>query len=99
MAGRSRAVDYIVDQLASRGIGFVFGVDGANIEDLFDALLAHPDITGVLAKHEFAAATMADGYSRAGADVGAVAATAGGCALNAIGGIGASVADRIPVVA
>lgn len=77
----------------------MFGVDGANIEDLFDALLAHPDITGVLAKHEFAAATMADGYSRAGADVGVVAATSGGGALNVIAGLGESYASRIPVLA
>ena len=99
MASRSRAVDYIVDQLASRGIGFVFGVDGANIEDLFDALHGHPDITGVLAKHEFAAATMADGYSRAGAEIGVVAATSGGGALNLIAGLGESYASRIPVLA
>jgi len=42
-------------------------VDGANIEDLYDAAHFRVDITAILAKHEFSAATMADGYSRAGA--------------------------------
>lgn len=94
-----RLVDYVVDELARRGIGFVFGVDGANIEDLYDALHFHPDVTGVLAKHEFAAATMADGYSRAGASLGVVAATSGGGSLNLLAGLGESFASRIPVLA
>jgi acetolactate synthase I/II/III large subunit len=99
MAEERRVVDYIVDQLASRGIGFVFGVDGANIEDLYDALNGHPGVTGVLAKHESAAAAMADGYSRAGSGVGVVAATSGGGALNLIAGLGESFTSRIPVLA
>ena len=45
---------------------YIFGVDGANIEDLYDAAHFRDDITAVLAKHEFSAATMADGYSRSG---------------------------------
>jgi acetolactate synthase-1/2/3 large subunit len=94
-----RVVDYIVGELASRGTGFVFGVDGANIEDLFDALHGRPEITGVLAKHEFAAAAMAYGYSRAGAGVGVVAATSGGGALNLIAGLGESYASRMPALA
>ena len=95
----TRVVDYIASELASRGTGFVFGVDGANIEDLFDALEVRSDITGVLAKHEFSAATMADGYSRAGAGIGVVAATSGGASLNLIAGLGESYASRIPVLA
>lgn len=77
----------------------MFGVDGANIEDLFDALHGRPEIAGVLAKHEFAAAAMAYGYSRAGTGVGVVAATSGGGALNLIAGLGESYASRTPVLA
>lgn len=94
-----RTVDHIVAQLAARGIGHIFGVDGANIEDLYDAAHFRPDITAVLAKHEFSAATMADGYSRSGAGLGVVAATSGGGALNLVAGLGESLASRVPVLA
>ena len=53
----------------------------------------------MLAKHEFSAATMADGYSRSGVGLGVVAATSGGGALNLVPGLGESFASRIPVLA
>ncbi len=71
-------VDHIVGHLARTGVEYIFGVDGANIEDLYDAAHFCDGITAVLAKHEFSAATMADGFSRATADLGVVAATSGG---------------------
>ncbi len=95
----SRVVDYVVDHLTAAGVGHVFGVDGANIEDLYDAAFFCPDVTAVLAKHEFSAATMADGYSRATASLGVVAATSGGGALNLVAGLGESYASRVPVLA
>ncbi|MGZ8747285.1 MAG: thiamine pyrophosphate-binding protein, partial [Mycobacterium sp.] len=95
----SRVVDYVVDYLAAGGVGHVFGVHGANIEDLYDAAFFCPDVTAVLAKHEFSAATMADGYSRATAGLGVVAATSGGGALNLVAGLGESYSSRVPVLA
>jgi acetolactate synthase-1/2/3 large subunit len=74
-------------------------VDGANIEDLYDAAFFRQDITAVLAKHEFSAAAMADGYSRSGAGLGVVAATSGGGCLNTVPGLGESLASRVPVLA
>ncbi|WP_445169342.1 thiamine pyrophosphate-binding protein [Mycolicibacterium sp. Dal123E01] len=94
----TRVVDYIVEHLVRRGVRHLFGVDGANIEDLYDAAYDCPDITAVVAKHEFSAAAMADAYSRAGA-IGVVAATSGGGALNTIPGLGESFASRVPVLA
>jgi acetolactate synthase-1/2/3 large subunit len=92
-------VDHIVGHLAGIGVDYVFGVDGANIEDLYDAAYFRSDITAVLAKHEFSAATMADGYSRSGAGLGVVAATSGGGALNLVPGLGESFTSRVPVLA
>lgn len=83
-----RVVDHIVGHLASVGVTHIFGVDGANIEDLYDAAYFRSDLTAVLAKHEFSAAVMADGYSRAGKGFGVVAATSGGGSLNLIPGLG-----------
>jgi acetolactate synthase I/II/III large subunit len=94
-----RVVDHIVEHLAAIGVDHIFGVDGANIEDLYDAAHFHLGITAVLAKHEFSAATMADGYSRSGAGLGVVAATSGGGALNLLAGLGESLASRVPVLA
>ena len=92
-------VAHIVARLATLGVGHIFGVDGANIEDLYDAAHFQPAITAVLAKHEFSAAAMADGYSRSGAGLGVVVATSGGGALNLVAGLGESLTSRVPVLA
>jgi acetolactate synthase I/II/III large subunit len=99
MVSKHRVVDHIVDELAAGGVDYVFGVDGANIEDLFDAMNSGGGVTGILAKHEFSAATMADGYSRASSGMGVVAATSGGGSLNLVAGLGESFASRVPVLA
>ena len=92
-------VDHIVERLASAGVDHIFGVDGANIEDLYDAAHFRSEVTAVLAKHEFSAAAMADGYSRSGAGLGCVAATSGGGALNLVAALGESLTSRVPVLA
>ncbi|MGM7646482.1 thiamine pyrophosphate-binding protein [Nocardia sp. JW2] len=95
-----RVVDYLVRAVADRGIGQIFGVDGANIEDLYDAIFdagGHP--AGIIAKHEFSAATMADGYARTTGGLGVVAATSGGGAVNLVAGLAESFTSRVPVLA
>lgn len=99
MARSHRVVDHIVGRLAAHGVRHIFGVDGANIEDLYDAAYFHAEVTAVLAKHEFAAGTMADGYARAGARIGVVAATSGGGSLNLVAALGESFSSRVPVLA
>ena len=94
-----RVVDHIVEYLAAIGVEFLFGVDGANIEDLYDAAFFHSGITAVLAEHEFSAATMADGYSRGGSGLGVVIATSGGGCLNTVPALGEAFASRVPVLA
>lgn len=98
-----RVVDHLVRACADLGVTHIFGVDGANIEDLYDAIFdANGLVTGVVAKHEFSAATMADGYSRATRDragLGVVAATSGGGAMNLLSGLAESFTSRIPVLA
>jgi acetolactate synthase I/II/III large subunit len=98
-AGPPRVVDHIVEHLAAIGVEHIFGVDGPNIEDLYNAARFRPEVTAVRAKHEFSAATMADGYSRSGAGLGVVAATSGGGCLNTVPGLGESLASRVPVLA
>ncbi len=96
----SRVVDYLVRAVSELGVRHIFGVDGANIEDLYDAAHDAADrITAVVAKHEFAAATMADGYARSTSGIGVVCATSGGGAMNLVAGLAESYASRVPVLA
>src|SRR6202007_2146414 len=99
MPRKYRVVDHVVERLASDGVDHIFGVDGANIEDLYDAAHFRSDITAVLGKHELSDAAMADGYSRSGAGLGVVAATSGGGALNLVAALGESLTSRVPVLA
>ncbi|MGW6119364.1 thiamine pyrophosphate-binding protein [Nocardia sp. NPDC055165] len=95
-----RVVDYLVRTVADRGITQIFGVDGANIEDLYDAIFeADGAPAGIVAKHEFSAATMADGYARSTGGLGVVAATSGGGAVNLVAGLAESFTSRVPVLA
>lgn len=95
-----RVVDGLVDALADAGVRHVFGVSGANIEDLFATLnRSVRDISGVIAKHEFSAATMADGWSRVTGGLGVVAATSGGGAMNLVPALAEAHASRVPVLA
>lgn len=98
-ATQVRAVDRLVSELASLGVTHVFGVSGANIEDLYDALHRSATVTGILAKHEFSAGTMADGYARIGGGLGVVTTTSGGGALNVVAALGEAYTSRIPVLA
>ncbi len=95
-----RVVDYLVRAVSVLGVRHIFGVDGANIEDLYDAAHEAADrVTAVVAKHEFAAATMADGYARSTSGLGVVCATSGGGAMNLVAGLAESYASRVPVLA
>ncbi|MEU6555184.1 thiamine pyrophosphate-binding protein [Streptomyces sp. NPDC046915] len=98
-AGALRLVDYLAGELARSGVSHVFGVGGANIEDLYDAVHRGSAIRGVVAKHEFSAVTMADGYARTTGRLGVVAATSGGGAMNLIPGLAEAYASRVPVLA
>ncbi|WP_282785292.1 thiamine pyrophosphate-binding protein [Nocardia sp. CC201C] len=111
MDSGARVVDYLVRAVSRLGIRHLFGVDGANIEDLYDAVFDHnaalerradddrSPLTAVVAKHEFSAATMADGYARSTAGLGVVVATSGGGAVNLVAGLAESFASRVPVLA
>ncbi|MEV0058537.1 thiamine pyrophosphate-binding protein [Nocardia sp. NPDC050718] len=95
-----RVVDYLVDAVSGLGVTHLFGVDGANIEDLYDAIFdAGGRPAGIVAKHEFSAATMADGYARSTGGLGVVVATSGGGAMNLVAGLAESFASRVPVLA
>ncbi|WP_369387513.1 thiamine pyrophosphate-binding protein [Streptomyces sp. CG1] len=94
-----RLVDFLAGELARTGVTHVFGVGGANIEDLYDAVHRGGAVRGIVAKHEFSAVTMADGYARTTGRLGVVAATSGGGAMNLVPGLAEAYASRVPVLA
>ncbi|MGK5081969.1 thiamine pyrophosphate-binding protein [Bdellovibrionota bacterium FG-1] len=95
-----KSSQYIVEYLKSLKIRAVFGVGGANIEDLYDALFHQGEgIQAVVAKHEFSAGTMADAYSRFTGGLGVVMATSGGGAFNLVPALCESLASAVPILA
>ncbi|GHE03194.1 thiamine pyrophosphate-binding protein [Streptomyces alanosinicus] len=94
-----RVVDHLAGELARAGVTHLFGVGGANIEDLYDAVHRGGAVRGIVAKHEFSAVTMADGYARTTRRLGVVAATSGGGAMNLVPGLAEAYASRVPVLA
>ncbi len=97
--GNIRVVDWLALELRHHDVDYIFGVDGANIEDLYDAVHYTPGIEAVVAKHEFSAGTMADGYARATSRMSVVAATSGGGAVNLVPALAESYASGVPVLA
>jgi acetolactate synthase-1/2/3 large subunit len=91
--------DYIVERLLRLEVRHVFGVGGANIEDLFAAVQRRrPEIRAVLDKHEHAAGTAADAYARL-RGFSVVMTTSGGGAMNLVHSIAEARASRVPVLA
>lgn len=80
------------------GIDTIFGMPGAHILPVYDALY-DSSIQSVLAKHEQGASFMAGGYARASGKIGACITTAGPGATNLVTGIANAFADKQPILA
>jgi acetolactate synthase-1/2/3 large subunit len=90
--------EFIIRYLERLGIEAIFGMPGAHILPIYDALYDSP-IRTVLVKHEQGAAFMAGGYAKTSGKIAACIATAGPGATNLITGIANAYADRQPVLA
>lgn len=94
-----RVADWLAERFIALGVRHVFGVGGANIEDLFAAVQRRrPEIRAVLDKHEHAAGTAADAYARL-RGLGIVMVTSGGGAMNLVHSLAEARASRVPVIA
>jgi acetolactate synthase-1/2/3 large subunit len=92
--------DFIASRLIELGVRHVFGVGGANIEDLFAAVQRRrPAIRAILCKHEHGAGTAADAYARIGRGLGVVFATSGGGTLNLVHALAEARASCVPLLA
>ncbi len=87
----------IVRFLERLGVECVFGMPGAHILPVYDALYDSP-IRTVLAKHEQGAAFMAAGHARVSGGIGCCITTAGPGATNTVTPVASAFADHQPLL-
>jgi len=99
-----KVADYISDYLTKKEMSHVFGMSGANIEDLFSAIHQNKNKnkdkspTIILAKNEYNAATMAIGSYLATQKVSVVLTTSGPGVLNTLPVLAEAFSSRIPLI-
>jgi acetolactate synthase-1/2/3 large subunit len=91
--------EILVKCLVREGVRYVFGVPGGELTPLLDALRKEPNIEFILARHEQAAANMADAYYRVTGGLAAAIGTVGPGAANLVSGVYPAYADGIPLIA
>ena len=90
--------DVIVESLKLQGVRYVFGIPGAKIDRVFEAL-ASSDITTVVCRHEQNAAFIAGGIGRLTGKAGVAIVTSGPGVGNLTTGLATATSEGDPVVA
>jgi acetolactate synthase I/II/III large subunit len=88
----------VVAALRALGVEYVFGVPGGQTLAITDAILDTEGIEFVTARHEGAAAVMADALGRITGTPGVCLATTGPGATNLLTGVGGALRDSSPVL-
>src|SRR5262249_2191102 len=95
--GRLTGAEAIVETLKAEGADVVFGIPGAQENELWDAMKSG-NLPYLLVTHEFSAACMADGYARATGRPGVICTVPGPGVTNSMSGIGEALLDSVPMV-
>jgi len=93
--------DILLHYLEQLGVEYIFGVPGGPIEPLYNALSRSEHrggIRAITARHEAAAAFMADAYARNTGKLGVCCSTTGPGATNLITGVASSYANNTPLL-
>ncbi len=96
---RMTGAQIMCESLVEEGVEVIFGLPGAPLIPLLDALPRYPQLRHVLVRHEQGAAHAADGYARVSGKVGVCLATSGPGATNLVTGIANAYLDSVPLVA
>jgi tartronate-semialdehyde synthase len=91
------AMQAVVSVLESEGVDTIFGIPGAAILPLYDALRGS-SIRHLTVRHEEGATHAADGYSRATGGIGVAAGTSGPAGTNMVTGLYTAWADSVPIL-
>lgn len=97
VAGHMTGAEALVEALIQEGTQCVFGIPGAQQNELWDTLKTK-HLPYLLVTHEFSAAVMADGYARVTGKPGVICVVPGPGLTNSLSGIGEALLDSIPMV-
>src|SRR4051794_25465083 len=93
-----RVVDAIAEWFEDAGVDRYFGYAGGAIWPFMDALVDHPEIEGIQAKHESHAVHQADIYWRTTKKIAPVIVTKGPGLLNCVGGVATAMHDMAAMI-
>jgi acetolactate synthase-1/2/3 large subunit len=96
--GKRTGAQAVADTLLAHSVGCVFGIPGAQENELWDEFKAR-GVPYLLVTHEYSAACMADGYARATGRPGVLCVVPGPGVTNALTGLGEALLDSAPLVA
>jgi acetolactate synthase-1/2/3 large subunit len=88
----------LVASLRREGVRVVFGLPGVQLYGAMAALRDEPGIRFIATRHEQATTYMADGYARAGGDIGVALVVPGPGLLNASAGLSTAYSASSPVL-
>lgn len=98
VTGKLTGAQALVDTLLAEGVECVYGIPGAQENELWDTFKAR-GLGYLLVTHEFSAACMADGYARSTGKPGVLCVVPGPGVTNSLSGIGEALLDSVPLVA
>ena len=94
---RMKPMQAVVEVLEDEGVRVAFGIPGAAILPLYDAL-RHSAIRHVVVRHEEGGTHAADGWARITGEPGICIGTSGPAGTNMITGLYTAQADSIPII-
>lgn len=90
--------ELLVRCLEAQGADTFFSISGGQLLTIYDAIRARPSLKLITPRTEWAAASMADGYTRVKGKPAVVMSTVGAGAVCAVPGIATAWADKIPII-
>ncbi|MBX9679621.1 MAG: thiamine pyrophosphate-binding protein [Gemmataceae bacterium] len=96
--GQMTGAEALVEALLQEGTGCVFGIPGAQENELWDTFKTK-GLPYLLVTHEFSASGMADGAARATGHPGVLCVVPGPGVTNILTGLGEALLDSVPIVA
>ena len=96
--GKMTGAAALCDALIAEGVGCVYGIPGAQENELWDTF-KEKGVPYLLVTHEFSAACMADGYARSTGKPGVLCVVPGPGVTNSLTGLGEALLDSSPLVA
>jgi acetolactate synthase-1/2/3 large subunit len=97
ITGKLTGAEALVEALQLEGCECVYGIPGAQENELWDTMKAK-HLEYLLVTHEYSAACMADGYARSKGKPGVLCIVPGPGVTNSLSGIGEALLDSVPVV-